>query len=71
MKIVSTKINSKLRELIQNHSEHGSSGDMKQSKEHEGKIPFLHFHWEDNKLVQDETRKEKEIPKMRVVKILD
>ncbi|MDE1729155.1 MAG: hypothetical protein KGH81_08275 [Thaumarchaeota archaeon] len=72
-------VSEKLRELIQNHSENGSSGDIKQdsdsnmdtSKNYEGKIPVLHFHWEGNKLVQGETTwREREIPKARLVRII-
>lgn len=71
-------VSEKLRELIQSHSERGFSEDMKQStqsntdtsKEHEGKIPVLHFHWEGNKLVQGETTwKENNIPKAKIVQI--
>ena len=53
-------VSEKLRELIENESKRGSSWDMKQStqnsvdfnesKEHEGKIPVLHFHWEGEKV---------------------
>lgn len=78
-------VSEKLRGLIQNCVNCGSSYDVNQSsslgsgntsvgstKEHEGKIPVLHFHWEGDKLVQDETTwKEKEIPKAKIVKILD
>ena len=73
-------VSEKLRELIQNHSENGFSKDMKQtaqsnmniSKEHEGVIPTLHFHWEDGKLVQGKTtwREKKEIPKATIVRIV-
>ncbi len=75
-------ISEKLRELIQNCVESGSSYDLKQSTEnktdldkpkaHEGKMPVLHFHWEGGKLVQDETTwREKEIPEVKNARIIN
>jgi len=47
------------------------NSNIEQTDNHEGKVPVLRFHWEGDRLVQDETIwRDKDIPKAKIVKIL-
>lgn len=42
-------------ELIEESEEETKTSVMKETKNHEGKKQVLHLHWDNGKLVQDET----------------